>query len=160
VLVVGGSLVLVYRPSSTSWAAQKKGILLAVGAAVFFSLNSCFDRLAVQQASPVLSGFAVSLLSASFLLPYVLRRQEHLRALWFHQSDFLLRGFLEVAFMVAKLYALQTLDAPAVAAIQRISLILSIVGGRMFFKEQDFVRRLAAGVLILAGVFLIAWLEL
>ena len=46
-----------------------------------------------------------------------------------------------------------------VAAAQRLSLVLSIVGGRVFFKEGDFRRRLAAGVLILAGVFLVAWLK-
>src|SRR5262249_25569064 len=63
-LVVGGSLVLVYRPSDTSWSAQKKGILHAAGASLFFSLNTCFDKLAVQKGTPVYSAFAMTLLSA------------------------------------------------------------------------------------------------
>src|SRR5262245_15172062 len=41
VLVVGGSLLLVYRPTAAGWAGQRKGVLLASGAALFFSLNSC-----------------------------------------------------------------------------------------------------------------------
>ncbi|MBY0524555.1 MAG: hypothetical protein K2R98_14215 [Gemmataceae bacterium] len=44
VLVVVGSLALVYHPSSRAWTQQRKAMLLATGAAVFFSLNSCFDR--------------------------------------------------------------------------------------------------------------------
>jgi len=66
---------------------------------------------------------------------------------------------LEIAFMVCKLHALQYLQAPYVVSIQRLSLIFSIIGGRLFFQEADFGRRLASGVLILGGVIVIALLE-
>jgi len=61
--------------------------------------------------------------------------------------------------MVCKLSALQFLAAPDVVAVQRLSLVLSIIGGKMFFKEPDFKRRLAAGILILVGVFVVAWVQ-
>lgn len=159
VLVVAGSLLMVYRPSATGWAAQRKAILLACGAALFFSLNSCFDRLAVQRGTPVFSGFTMTLLSALFLLPFVLVRKDRLQALHTNWTGLLLRGALEISFMVCKLSALQFLAAPDVVAVQRLSLVLSIVGGRMFFKEEDFKRRLAAGILILVGVFVVAWMQ-
>ncbi|MFN4259175.1 MAG: EamA family transporter [Gemmataceae bacterium] len=158
-LVVGGSLLLVYRPSTQGWREQKKSILLASGAALFFSLNSCFDRLAVQEGTPVFAGFAMTLLSAVFLFPLVVRRRDRLQALRVERKALLVRGVLEVAFMVSKLTALQYLQAPYVVGIHRLSLLLSIIGGRVFFHEQDFGRRLAAGVLILGGVFWIAWLQ-
>jgi drug/metabolite transporter (DMT)-like permease len=158
-LVVGGSLLLVYRPSGKGWAEQKTGILLAIGAALFFSLNSCFDRLAVQEGTPVFAGFAMTLLSAVFLFPLVVFRKDRLEGLRSQRKSLLIRGFMEVAFMVSKLTALVYLQAPYVVGIHRLSLLLSIIGGRVFFKEQDFGRRLAAGVLILGGVILIAWLQ-
>src|SRR5205807_9151749 len=74
-VVVGGSVLLMYRPSATGLAAQKKGILLAIGASFFFSLNSCFDRLAVREGTPVFAGFTMTLLSAFFLLPFVVWRR-------------------------------------------------------------------------------------
>jgi drug/metabolite transporter (DMT)-like permease len=157
VLVVGGSLAVVYRPAVRDWAAQKRGILLATGAALFFSLNSCFDRLAVKEGNPVFAGFAMTLLSAVLLLPAVLRRADRREALRAHRAGLWVRGFLEVSFMVSKLSALQFLQAPYVVGIQRLSLVLSILGGRVFFKEPDFGRRLTAAALILGGVFLIAW---
>jgi drug/metabolite transporter (DMT)-like permease len=158
-LVVGGSILMVYRPSLSKETGQKKGILLAAGASLFFSLNSCFDRLAVQKGTPVFSGFTMTFLSAVFLLPFVLGRSDRLEALRLHRTGFLIRGFLEIAFMVCKLSALVYLPAPDVVGIQRLSLLLSIIGGRVFFKEGDFRRRLAAGSLILVGVFLIAWMH-
>lgn len=170
VLSVGGSLILIYRPGLLHWHGQGKAIALAAGASFFFSLNSCFDRLAMfheptstdavsslLQGRPVFGGFAMTLLSALFLLPLVLgsgKRRESLRT---HRGGLLLRGMLEVAFMVCKLSAMQFLKAPDVVVIQRLSLLLSIVGGRVFFREGDFGRRLAAGVLIVAGAMLIWW---
>lgn len=159
VLVVVGSLLIVYRPGHTSWAGQGRGILLACGAAFFFSLNSCFDRLAVQRGTPVFAGFTMTLLSALFLAPFIVLRSDRVLALRDHWPGLLVRGALEISFMVCKLYALQYLSAPDVVAVQRFSLVLSIVGGRIFFKEPDFRRRLAAGLLILGGVFVVAWVQ-
>jgi drug/metabolite transporter (DMT)-like permease len=156
-LVVGGSLLIVYHPSKSGWGEQKRGIVLALGAALFFSLNSCFDRLAAQYGRPVFSGFTMTLLSAVFLAPLVLTRGDRLRALHAYRRGLLARGLLEVAFMVCKLYALQFLNAPFVVVINRFALVLSIIGGRLFFKEPDFARRLAAGLLILLGVVLIVF---
>lgn len=158
-LTVGGSMLMVYRPSDQSWTRQRKGILLACGAAFFFSLNSCFDRLAVQRGTPVFSGFTMTLLSAVFLAPLVLVRRDRIQALKDHSGGLWIRGGLETAFMICKLSALQFLQAPDVVAVQRLSLVLSIIGGRMFFKEPDFKRRLAAGILILVGVFVVAWMQ-
>jgi drug/metabolite transporter (DMT)-like permease len=158
-LVVAGSMLMVYRPSHTSWAGQRKGIAFACGAALFFSLNSCFDRLAVQRGTPVFAGFTMTLLSACFLAPFVLFRPDRVEALARYRIGLSIRGALEISFMVCKLYALQFLDAPDVVAVQRLSLLISIVGGRMFFKEADFKRRLAAGALIIVGVFVVAWMQ-
>lgn len=186
VLVVGGSILLVYRPSDKSWGTQKKGILLALAASFFFSLNSAFDRLAVQQKEPateqivdettgsreaggtkeekhgdptvaVFAGFAMTLMSGVMLLPFIALRRDRWAALKEYQRGLWVRGFLEVLFMSAKLWAIQLLTATEVVTLQRSALVLSIIGGRVFFKEPDFARRLTAGVFIVAGVTTILW---
>jgi drug/metabolite transporter (DMT)-like permease len=156
-LVVGGSMLVIARPPAKNAAAQKKGVLLAVGASLFVSLNSCFDRLAVKQGTPVFAGFTMTLLSAVFLSLFIFGRKDRLQALRTHGIGFLIRGLLEVSFMVCKLSALQFFDAPTVSAILRLSLLISVLGGHVFFREEDLRRKLAACSLILAGVFLIIW---
>jgi drug/metabolite transporter (DMT)-like permease len=155
VLVVAGSLLTVYRPTTSDWTSQKKGIFLALGASLFFALNSCFDRRAVQEGTSTFAGFTMTLCSALFLLPLVAFRPDRRQALRVYWLDFALRGLLEISFMVSKLTALKSLSAPNVVAIQRLSLVMSIIAGRVFFKEKDFGKRLAAGCLILAGIVLI-----
>jgi drug/metabolite transporter (DMT)-like permease len=168
-VVVAGSLLVVRRQPAKEAVSQRKGILLALGAALFFSLNSCFDRLAMKEGkplvaasseallwAPVFAGFTMTVLSALFLLPLILLRRDRVQTLVAYRGEFALRGFLEITFMVSKLTAMQFLSAPEVVAIQRLSLLLAIVAGRVIFKEPDFGRRLAAGMLILTGVCLIA----
>lgn len=152
---VGGSLLIIYRPGQPLAGGQTKAILLATASAFFFSLNACFDRLAVQNGSPTLAGFAMTAASALFLLPLMFSRRgsgEQLRA---SCPRFLLRGFFEVAFMVSKLYAMTFLQAPYVVAILRVSVLFSIVSGMVVFKEKDFLRRLLAGVSIVIGVVVV-----
>jgi drug/metabolite transporter (DMT)-like permease len=160
IVVVGGSVLVMYRPSATGLAAHKKGILLAIGASFFFSLNSCFDRLAVLEGTPVFAAFAMTLLSAAFLLPFIVLRRDRLDSLRTDHSALWTRGALEVGFMVGKLYAIRELQAPYVTGILRLSLVFSIIGGRVFFGETDTLRRLLAAALIIGGVVVISWLGL
>jgi drug/metabolite transporter (DMT)-like permease len=163
VLVVAGSVALVYRPSHPDWTRQRRAILLGVSASFFFALNSVLDRLAMVQENPndpgvaAMGGFTMTLASACLLVPFVALHRERLAGINASRRGLLVRGLLETAFMVCKLISMQWLAAAYVMGLQRSSLVLSILAGRLFFKEADFGRRLLAGLLILAGVAWIVW---
>ena len=155
-LVVSGSLVIAYRPGAKNSASSRKAIFFALAAAVFFSLNNCFDRLAVRTSTPLLAGFAMTALAGALLLPLMWLKPGRFGMLVQYRRPFWLRGFFEIGFMVAKLSALQYMSAPLVDSIMRVSLVFSIVTGRLYFAEQDFRRRLAAGALVLCGAVAVA----
>jgi len=148
-------------------ASPKKALLLAGAASFFFALNTCFDSLAMKGNrpapgdfwSPTVGGFAMTLLSAGIVAPFVLARRDRRQSLRTYQGGLWARGFLEVTFMVAKLYAIQFIEGQYVVGLMRLSVVLSIIGGWLFFREEDFRRRLAAGILITTGVILIPWLK-
>ena len=78
--------------------------------------------------------------------------------LYVYQGGLHVRGFLEVAFMVCKLVAMQSaLPAAYVVGLFRASLLFSILSGWLIFKERDVGRRILAGILIMAGVAWILW---
>jgi drug/metabolite transporter (DMT)-like permease len=156
--IVAGSLVLSWRSGMQNLRTQKKGIVIALVAAVFFALNTCLDRLAAQHSSAVFSGFSMTLLSALCILPFMFRLKRF-KTLKGNSSGFLWRGFFEAGFMVSRLWALQFYSAPFVMTVQKLSIVLSIVGGKVAFKEQDFLRRLVAGGLVMLGILFALWQE-
>jgi drug/metabolite transporter (DMT)-like permease len=161
IVVVAGSVALVYRPSHPEWGKQRTALLLGAGASLFFALNSLLDRLAMLQGqrddpgSATMAGFTMTLTSAGMLLPFIVGHRERAAGMLAARRGLLTRGLLETAFMVCKLLAMQLMEAAYVVGLQRTSLLLSIIVGRVVFKEKDFGRRLLAGLLILAGV---AWI--
>lgn len=147
VVIIGlGGLLLIWRPGQQLPRGSMAGILLSLGSAFFFSLNHCLDRLAVQEASPLLCGFSMTLLYALFFLPLIFlsNRISFIRP---NLKLFSLRGLLEIASMYCKLFALQFLDAASAVALLRLSLLFSILGGKMFLDEGGFKTRLIAGLL-------------
>lgn len=149
---VSGTAVMLYRPGVIRGRQDLRSIGFALLSSFFFAMNACFDRLAVRTASPTLSGFAMTVGACLFVLPSMFGRRERWLALGREGKLFAARGGLEFLFMLAKLTALQYLQAPYVVALLRSSVLFSVFGGRMFFEEENFRRRLLAAALILAGL--------
>ena len=160
-LVVMGAVVVLYRrPGVAGRGVSKQGIIYAVGSSFCFSLNACFDRLAVQIASPALSGFAMTAAAALMLAPFAIKRVGWRAELATNRHSLWGRGGLEVTFMIAKLAALQFLQAPYVSGLMKSSILVSVIGGRVLFREGDFGRRMLASALIIFGCVIIVAQEL
>jgi len=157
-LSVIGTIGLLPRRSANASAAGSsamQGIFMALGAAVFFALNTLFDRLAVQRASSLVSAAAMT---ATATLPFIIPvfRSSTRREAFFREAKlFNLRGIFEVGFMTLKLFALATLPGAYVTGLMRLSVLGSIIGGRMLFQEQETKRRLLWGSLVCVGSVLI-----
>jgi drug/metabolite transporter (DMT)-like permease len=156
-LITFSSIMVVYKKSRSSAPTNKKAILFAIGSAVFFSFNSAFDRLAAQEASAPFSAFVMTLFSGLILLPVSLffSRKTLKKQLVKNQRNFFIRGAFEVIFMTLKMIALQYLQAPVVIIIQRFSVVLTVIGGKILYKEDDFRKRFFASLLIVASGLLI-----
>lgn len=154
VLIVAGSLLAVDGLKRIA-SANRSAIGLALLSSFFFSLNASFDRLAVKEASPLLSGAAMTFFAAIILFIPAMRRGHIGASFRGHHRDFLSRGALELCFMVSKLTALQFIQAPYVVALMKMSLLFSIIGGRLFFNEPHFKKRLLAGAIVSVSIVLI-----
>jgi drug/metabolite transporter (DMT)-like permease len=155
-IVVAGSMLAIQSGEPGKYANAKAGAMFAVLSAFLFCLNSCFDRLAALNGSPTLAAATMTGLSSVFLAPFVLRGGGSAAGLRQEAGLFSARAGCEVGFMVGKLYALQYLQAPYVLALQRLSLVFSIIGGSLFFGERHLPKRLVAGALnILGGLIIV-----
>jgi len=157
-LTVAGSFMLLTGKRQTG---STRAVLIALASAFFFSLNTSFDKLAVQEASPLLSAAAMTLAAGGLLgLPALRSRAISTNPLFSgNYLPLMIRGFLELLFMVTKLTALLYLPAQYVAALGKVSLLLAVFGGGLFFKEGQIFRRVAGCLVILAGVVWVVFLS-
>lgn len=151
-LIVAGGLLLIQRDVTTGKIFQFKAVLCALAASVAFALNSCFDRLAVIESGAIVSGLAMTLLAALFTLPLAFRHAGVTRALSANSRSFFARGAFEALFMVSKLFALTMLPAHVVVGGTRVSLIISVIAGRIWFGERNTLRRLIAALCVYGGL--------
>ncbi len=162
ILTVIGSIGLlpIRRPDASFETSKRQesvqGIIMAIGASVFFAFNTLFDRLAVQRAPSIISAAAMTAAATiPFIIP-VIYSESRRKAFAKEKYLFHLRGILEVVFMTLKLSALEGLSGAYVAGLMRLSVLTTIIGGRIFFNEQQTRRRLGWGSLICLGsIFII-----
>jgi uncharacterized membrane protein len=154
-LIVAGGLFLVRRKPQTGAIVQPKAVLYALAGSVAFALNTCLDRLAVVHAGPVTSAFAMTVCAAVLTSPVVLRSSVAHRELAGNARGFLLRGVFETLFMIAKMVALMSLPAHIVLGLVRVSMLITVVAGGMWFHEEDRVRRIVGTVVMYAGLLLL-----
>lgn len=123
-------------------------------ATVFFSLNSCFDRLSAQNASALLGAFSMNMMAGFLTLPFMLIQPGAsiaCKQLKQESVAFSLRGFFEAVFMTLKLLAVSVLQAPVASAIFRLNLIFQVIAGRAFFSEEGLLLRTIGSILIILG---------
>jgi drug/metabolite transporter (DMT)-like permease len=159
-LIVGGGLLLIQRDLRSGRIFQFRAVLYALAASLAFALNSCFDRLAVMKSGPILSGFAMTGLAALFTLPLAARHSGARGSLKQHSRAFFLRGAFETLFMVTKLLAMTVLPAHVVVGGTRVSLVISVIAGRVWFGERNTARRLTAAACVYAGLLVLVFQHL
>ncbi len=154
-ITIAGTLIILYQPADSGVRIHPKALAFSLLAIFCATINTCCDRLAAQTASAGVSGFAMTFLAAIFLLPMLRTRRQFYSQFFQFRELFFRRGFFEICFMVVKLYALQHLQAAYVVGLQRVSVLFSVVTGRIVFREGDFLKRLIGAFLIIFGVAVI-----
>ena len=143
-----------------SRALRTRGTGFALLAAVAISVYSVIDKLAVSRyVEPIPFGFVHWLFAAAFLAPYVLWRcgwaevRETVRTEWL---PLLLAAALDIGAYTLILFVMETCKVSYIVAARQMSQIVAILLGTFVLREQHGRIRLLGGLLILAGITLIA----
>jgi drug/metabolite transporter (DMT)-like permease len=136
------------RRDATGWA---------VATGVTIAGYSLVDKVGVSLLHPVpylaLMGLGIS----GLLLPAV-RRTGRLRAEWTaHWRTILVAASLNLTAYLLVLFAFRLSKAGYVVAARELSIVLSVVLGRLWLGERGMAPRLAGAAVVLAGVACIAF---
>jgi drug/metabolite transporter (DMT)-like permease len=129
-----------------------KAMLLAFGASFFFSLNSIYDKFAIQTGTPIYTAFMLSLIGSTFLtLPNILMKNDFAKMKQ-EKKYFLIRGIFETIYMILKMVALQYISAIYMTVILRLGVLFSVFNGKLFLSEKGFVRKLIGAIILIIGL--------
>jgi len=143
----------ILEPLRAVW--KEKGSRLMIGVALVYSVTSNLGKMAVQHSSAsFMAAVYLPVLSVAFLplLRWGGVRPGQIRSGW---ALFLLIGASQALMAFFHFRAISLILVSYMISVKRLSLVLSVVLGWLFFHESRIGQRLLGSLLMLAGVALI-----
>lgn len=163
-LVVAGSYLLnvpsnlrAYRWTRPFVAMlQERGSRLMLGVAALYSLTSVLGKLMLVYVEPAFFGpFYFVVLGAVTLCWFWLQEPRILTALWRRPGWSTMVGLCTALMIVTHFLAIEQIEVAYMIAVKRTSLLFGIVYGALWFGERRIPQSLAAGSIMVAGVYLL-----
>ena len=166
ILVTLGSYVLHLDKAKTGVLAPFRALLsdagprIMLGLSFLWTVTACVDRVVVQVVSRTFWGSAQLCCIALAMVPVVLKMGGFDRPLSKASYLSLLSiGGSNALSLGSYLFALQRAPVHDVVCLKRVSILFSVILGRVFFQERFLAERLPGAILMLAGVAVITLLS-
>jgi len=135
---------------------RERGSRLMLITAAIYSLTSVISKGALLHATPEFFGpfyfVALGIVSA---VAFASRDVSSWRALGRHPWAHLAVGVFMAGMVVTHFYAIEHIEVAYMIAVKRTSLLFGMLYGAWLFGEKGLTKNLAAGLLMVLGVFLI-----
>lgn len=162
-LIVTGSYLLNIKEKSQGYLAPFKALLKEPGpkfmliVAFLWSITSNFDKIGVQNSSPIFWLFSLFSTMSVLLLPVLLQKTPNPSRKILKQLPMLAAmGFFNAVGVLCQMQALTLTLVVQVIAIKRTSVLMGVLFGHFIFKEKDIQQRLLGAAIMVFGVFFIS----
>lgn len=162
-LIVIGSYLLNIKEKSQGYLAPFKALVNEPGpklmliVAFLWSITSNFDKIGVQNSSPIFWLFSIFGTMSILLLPVLLYKTPNPGTKILKQLPMLAAmGFLNAIGVLCQMQALTLTLVVQVIAIKRTSVLMGVLFGHFIFKEKDIQQRLLGAGIMILGVFFIS----
>lgn len=161
-LIVLGSYTLNIKQLHEGYLTPFKALLKETGpklmllVAVIWSVTSNFDKIGVQNSSPIFWVIAVNVFIILVMLPIMLykskRAIENIRT---NYKALFPVGLFSALTLIFQMTAISLTLVAYVISIKRTSAIMSVLFGHLIFKEEGVRERLAGAIIMIIGVLFI-----
>lgn len=137
---------------------RQKGSLYMIAVALIYSVTATLGKLAIQHSSPLFFGVAYYSALAGAMTPLalfknrdnigVIPRKGAVRAS-------ILPGFCHAASIGAHMIAISLTQVAYMISVKRLSLLIGVVFGYLFFKERNIKERFIGTLFMIIGFTLI-----
>lgn len=137
---------------------KEKGSLFMIIVALIYSITSALGKLAIEHSSPIFFGVVYSTTLVIVFTPIVLYKSREGLKMMFHSGAVkasILPGMFYSVVVISHMIAVSLTKVAYMVSVKRLSILIGVVYGYIFFKESDILERLTGASLMLAGFVLI-----
>ncbi len=136
---------------------ENKGVKLMLLVAFIWGISSAYDKIGIQNSSPIFWGIITSLFLTLALFPVMLFKSKNIVTQIKENFKPIIFSGLAMSFLVVfQMIAMSMALVVYVIAIKRTSALISTFFGWLFFKEKNIKDRLIGAAIMFIGVLLIA----
>lgn len=132
---------------------KEKGSIMMIGVALIYSVTGSLGKMAIEHSSPLFFGTTYFIVLTLLFTPIALYKGRKIR------REAVLSSFLPgifYSFMVAShMVAISLANVAYVISVKRISIIIGVLFGYLFFKEKNIRERLLGALLMFIGFVII-----
>ncbi len=128
---------------------------LVLAAAFIFSLDTAFGKMVLQSTNVTFFGLTYCVGMGLAMVPVLIYKTGSLPLRKMASPPFVALGILFGTGILCFLYAMGETNIAYVSGVGRLSMVIAVLYGKFFFKEQHIAQRIAGSLVILSGVVLI-----
>lgn len=158
-LIVIGSYVLNIKEKQNGYLFPYRALLNEKGprfmliVAFIWSITSNFDKIGIQNSSPIFWVIAINAFVATLLFPTMISRSRNkLDQISTEYKWLLCVGLFSALTLIFQMTALSLTLVVYVIAIKRTSTVMSVLWGSLMFKEKGIHERLLGAVIMILGI--------
>ncbi len=162
-IVAGIYLLNVHTGKQGIWqplraVIQERGSLLMIVVAFLYSITSTMAKLALNHSEPLFfSLFYFTALSLVFLIVLGVKLGRETRQIFLRPKLFFGIGLSNAVMIITHFQAMDLTKVAYMIAVKRSNLLFGILYGWILFGEQNIGERALGSIIMLLGVFLIAF---
>lgn len=137
---------------------KEKGSIFMIIVAFIYSFTSSLGKRAIEHSSPIFFGATYIAVLVVVLTPIALYKgRDELRVIFRNGAikSTILPGMFQSAMIISHMIAMSMTKVAYMISVKRLSLLIGVFYGYLFFKESGIKERLLGTVLMLAGFVLI-----
>jgi drug/metabolite transporter (DMT)-like permease len=132
---------------------KERGSVLMIGVALIYSFTSSLGKMAIEHSSPLFFGITYFSALALFFTPIAIYKGETIRGR--AVLSVLLPGVFYSLMVVSHMIAISLAKVAYVISVKRMSLIIGVFYGYLFFKEKNIRERLTGSLLMVIGFIIV-----
>jgi len=162
ILIAGGSYTLNIHRAKRSLIEpvrailKEKGCMMMIAVAFIFSLTSSLGKMAILHSSPLFFGSVYFMLMATIFTPIALKANK--KGFYMNKKNIISLIPIGVTYSLMIIFHMIAMSLANVAymiSIKRLSILVSILYGRIMFGEEKIGERTVGSILMFAGFILI-----